>query len=160
MLKLLTLLNVPQVCAHFINVTNFNRTMNQFEPEPRDDLRPFSVPLPLGDSLFVLVEQKWGAVWFLNKHWPWEGRQLSLLRRHCRNVPQQILRGSFHFKKQVLCQHVATVTRLQETFCLVRLGGPHPESVNLFLAKLDFECEKFLQEIAPAVLALMQDELF
>ena len=132
--------------------------MNQFAPEPRDDLRPFSVPLPLGDNLFVMVEQKWGAVWFLNKHWPWEGRQLSLLR-NCRNVTQQILRGSFHFKKQVLCHHVEKVTRLRETVCLVRLV-PHSEAVNLFLNKLDFECVKFLQEIAPAVLALMQDELF
>ena len=134
--------------------------MNQFLPEPRDDLRPFSVPLPLGDNLFVLIEQEWGAVFFLNRQWPWESRQLSLLRRHCRNATQQILRGSFHFKKQVLCHQVELVTRLRDTFCLVRISGPHSEAVNLFLAKLDFECVKFLQEIAPAVLALMQDELF
>ena len=124
--------------------------MNEFEPEPRDNLDPFTSHLPLpkdANVMHTLIEQKYGAVYFLNRQWPLEGAQLLLVGMSGL-VSTQMFRGSFHFKKQTLCHHVDQVTKLKETFCVVRLMFDsllnRNEVVANSLAKLDRECIKFL----------------
>ena len=56
--------------------------MNEFTPEPRDNLDPFTSHLPLPEDpnvMLALIEQKNGAVYFLNKQWPLEAAQLLLV---------------------------------------------------------------------------------
>ena len=135
--------------------------MNQFIPEPRDNLDPFTSHLPLPEDpndMLTLIEQKYGAVRFLNKQWPLESAQLLLVQMSGL-VTSQMLLGSFHFKKQTLCHHVDQVTKLKETFCLVRLMFVsllnHNEVIADAIAKLDRECIKFLQETAFSALDYM-----
>ena len=140
--------------------------MNDFEPEPRHNLDPFTSHLPLPEDpnlMLTLLEQKYGAVIFLNKQWPLEGVQLLLVRRSG-FVSSQLLSGSFLFKKQNLCRHVNQVIKLRETFCMINLMFNslinRDEVVANCLEKLDIECLKFLQDIAPSVLAFMRAEIF
>ena len=76
--------------------------MNDFELEPRHNLDPFTSHLPLPEDpnlMLVLLEQKYGAVIFLNKQWPLEGVQLLLVRRS-NLASSQLLSGSFLLKKK------------------------------------------------------------
>ena len=140
--------------------------MNDFEPEPRHNLDPFTSHLPLPEDpnlMLTLLEQKYGAVYFLNKQWPLEGVQLLLVRRS-NLASSQLLSGSFLFKKQILCRHVQQVIKLRETFCMINLMFNslinRDEVVANCLAKLDRECLHFLQYTAPSVLAFMRAEIF
>ena len=138
--------------------------MNEFEPEPRDNLEPFTSHLPFSEDvndMHTLIKQKYGAVYCLNRQWPLEGAQLLLVQMSGL-VSTQMFRGSFHFKKQHLCHHVNQVTKLKETFCMIQLMFNsilnRNEVIANSLAKLDRECIKFLQETAPSILAYMRDE--
>ena len=140
--------------------------MNELTPEPRDNLDPFTSHFPLSEDpnvMLALIEQKYGAVYFLNKQWPLESAHL-LLVRICGIVSPQMFLGSFHFKKTTLCHHVDQVTKLKETFCLVRLMFVsilnRNEVIANAIAKLDRECIKFLQETAFSVLDDMREETF
>ena len=78
--------------------------MNDFEPEPRHNLDPFTSHLPRPKEhnlMLTLLEEKYGAVYFLNKQWPLESAQLLLVRMSGL-VSSQMFLGSFHFKKQTL----------------------------------------------------------
>ena len=140
--------------------------MNDFELEPRHNLDPFTSHLPLPEDpnlMLVLLEQKYGAVIFLNKQWPVEGVQL-LSVRGSGLVSSQLFSGSFLFKKQILCHHVQQVIKLRETFCMISLMFNslinRDEIVANCLAKLDRECLHFLQYTAPSVLTFMRNEMF
>ena len=140
--------------------------MNDFELEPNHNLDPFTSHLPLPEDpnlMLVLLEQKYGAVIFLNKQWPVEGVQLFLVRRSGL-VSSQLFSGSFLFKKQILCRHVQQIIKLRETFCMISLMFNslinRDEVVANCLAKLDRECLHFLQYTAPTVLNFMRGEMF
>ena len=137
----------------------------EFTPLPRHNLDPFTSHFPLPEDpivMLALIEQKYEAVNFLNKQWPLEGAQLLLVRMSGLVSPHMFL-GSFYFKKQTLCHHVDQVTKLKETFCLVRLMFVSILNRNKVIAnaiaKLDRECIKFLQETAFSVLDYMTGEL-